>query len=87
VGVGFVFKQKLFFFFFKCDIYSLCYKISIIKSHINSQIQEKRLIQKWFDEIATDTGKYCFMIKDTLNALEVGAVETLIVWDQLDADM
>jgi peptide chain release factor subunit 1 len=50
-------------------------------------VQEKRLIQKWFDEIATDTGKYCFMIKDTLNALELGAVETLIVWDQLDADI
>jgi len=50
-------------------------------------IQEKRLIQKWFDEIATDTGKYCFMIKDTLNALELGAVEVLIVWDQLDADI
>lgn len=49
-------------------------------------IQEKRLIQKWFDEIAMDTGKYCFMIKDTLNALEQGAVDTLLVWDQLDAD-
>ena len=33
-----------------------------------------------------DTGKYCFMIKDTLAALEQGAVETLICWDQLDAD-
>ena len=32
--------------------------------------QEKKLIQKWFDEIAQDTGKYCFMIKDTINALE-----------------
>ena len=27
-----------------------------------------------------------FMIKDTLNALELGAVETLIVWENLDAD-
>jgi len=49
-------------------------------------VQEKKLIQKWFDEINQDTGKYCFMIKDTLNALDLGAVETLIVWDSLDAD-
>lgn len=26
------------------------------------------------------------MIKDTLNALDLGAVETLIVWENLDAD-
>jgi len=49
-------------------------------------VQEKKLIQKWFDEIAQDTGKYCFSIKDTLNALDQGACEVLIVWDQLDAD-
>lgn len=49
-------------------------------------VQEKKLIQKWFDEINQDTGKYCFMIKDTLAALELGAVETLIVWENLDAD-
>jgi peptide chain release factor subunit 1 len=49
-------------------------------------VQEKKLLQKYFDEISQDTGKYCFMIKDTLNALELGAVETLIVWENLDAD-
>ena len=49
-------------------------------------VQEKKLIQKWFDEIAMDTGKYCFMLKDTLAALEQGAVETLLVWENLDAE-
>eukprot|EP00617_Octactis_speculum_P014905 CAMPEP_0185752228 /NCGR_PEP_ID=MMETSP1174-20130828/11027_1 /TAXON_ID=35687 /ORGANISM="Dictyocha speculum, Strain CCMP1381" /LENGTH=441 /DNA_ID=CAMNT_0028429589 /DNA_START=39 /DNA_END=1364 /DNA_ORIENTATION=- len=49
-------------------------------------IQEKKLIQKWFDEISQDTGKYCFMVKDTLNALELGAVDVLIVWENLDVD-
>jgi len=49
-------------------------------------IQEKKLIQKWFDEISQDTGKYCFMVKDTLSALDLGAVETLIVWESLDVD-
>ncbi|KAJ7581525.1 peptide chain release factor eRF1/aRF1 [Mycena floridula] len=47
-------------------------------------VQEKRLIQKYFDEISQDTGKYCFGIEDTLKALELGAVETLIVWENLD---
>lgn len=47
-------------------------------------VQEKRLIQKYFDEIATETGKYCFGIEDTFKALDLGAVETLIVWENLE---
>lgn len=47
-------------------------------------VQEKRLIQKYFDEISIDSGRYCFGIDDTLKALELGAVETLIVWENLD---
>jgi len=49
-------------------------------------VQEKRLLQKYFDEISQDTGKYCFLVNDTLRALELGAVETLIVWESLDID-
>lgn len=49
-------------------------------------VQEKRLLQGYFDEISQDTGKYCFMVEDTLKALELGAVETLIVWENLDID-
>ena len=47
-------------------------------------VQETKLIQKYFDEIAMDTGKYCFGIDDTFKALELGAVETLIVWENLE---
>jgi peptide chain release factor subunit 1 len=47
-------------------------------------IQEKKLINRYFDEISQDTGKYCFSIQDTLKALEMGAVETLIVWENLN---
>jgi len=47
-------------------------------------IQEKKLISKYFEEIAQDTGKYCFGVHDTLYALDMGAVETLIVWENLD---
>jgi len=47
-------------------------------------MKEKKLLQKYMDEISQDTGKYCFMVEDTLNALDLGAVEDLIVWDNLD---
>lgn len=47
-------------------------------------IQEKKLICKYFDEIAKDTGQYCFGVDDTIKALESGAVEVLIVWENLD---
>ncbi|KAH9546007.1 hypothetical protein CY35_12G074100 [Sphagnum magellanicum] len=49
-------------------------------------IQEKRLIGKYFEEISQDTGKYVFGIEDTLKALEMGAVETLIVWENLEVN-
>ena len=47
-------------------------------------MQEKKLIQKYFDEISLETGKYCFGLDDTFRALEMGAVETLIVWENLE---
>jgi peptide chain release factor subunit 1 len=49
-------------------------------------VQEKRLIGRFFDEISQDTGKFVFSVKDTLACLEMGAVETLIVWEALDCD-
>jgi len=47
-------------------------------------IQEKKLIGKYFDEISVDSGRYCFGVVDTLKALEMGAVEILIIWENLD---
>jgi peptide chain release factor subunit 1 len=47
-------------------------------------VQEKRLISKFFDEIAQDTGRYIFGVADTLACLEMGAVETLLVYEALD---
>jgi len=47
-------------------------------------IQEKKLIGRYFDEISQDSGKYCFGVEDTLKALELGAVEILICWENLD---
>jgi peptide chain release factor subunit 1 len=47
-------------------------------------IQEKKLINRYFDEISQDTGKVCYGIEDTLKALEAGAAETLIVFENLE---
>lgn len=47
-------------------------------------MKEKKLLQKYMDEISRDTGRYCFMTEDTLKALDLGAVEDLIVWDNLE---
>lgn len=47
-------------------------------------IQEKKLINKYFDEISQDSGKVCYGIDDTLKALEAGAAETLIIFENLD---
>ncbi|KAK2416012.1 eukaryotic peptide chain release factor subunit 1-3 [Trifolium repens] len=47
-------------------------------------VQEKHLLEKYFKEIKQETGKYVYGVNDTLKALEMGAVETLIVWENLD---
>jgi len=49
-------------------------------------MKEKKLLQKYMDEISRDTGKYCFMVDDTFKALELGAVEDLIIWENLDVE-
>lgn len=47
-------------------------------------VQEKKLLQRYFDEIDQDSGKYCCGIDDTMRALEMGAVETTIVWENYE---
>jgi len=56
-------------------------KISSVKL-----IQEKKVISKFLEGIAQDTGKSCFGTKDIMQALEMGAVETLIVWESLEME-
>jgi len=46
-------------------------------------VAEKKLVGGFFDEIAKDTGCYCFGVRDTMYALEMSAVETLIVFEDL----
>eukprot|EP00030_Apusomonadida_sp_AF-17_P000370 a174357_3920.p1 GENE.a174357_3920~~a174357_3920.p1 ORF type:complete len:457 (+),score=198.15 a174357_3920:42-1373(+) len=45
--------------------------------------QEKKLISEYFEQISQETGKFCYGVKDTMQALEMGAVKTLIVWEEL----
>jgi len=47
-------------------------------------VQEKKLIGSFFEEISQDTGKYCFGVEDTLRGLDIGAVQILIVWENLE---
>ncbi|KAJ2007322.1 translation termination factor eRF1 [Coemansia thaxteri] len=49
-------------------------------------VKEKKLINKYFDEIAQDTGKIVYGVDETLKALDMSAVETLIVWENLDVN-
>eukprot|EP00834_Sanchytrium_tribonematis_P006212 NODE_436_length_7460_cov_0.466105.p1 type:complete len:337 gc:universal NODE_436_length_7460_cov_0.466105:5874-6884(+) len=49
-------------------------------------VREKQLLEKFFEEISKDTGKYVFGVDDTLKGLDMGAVETLIVFENLDVE-
>jgi len=49
-------------------------------------VAEKKLIGKFFEEIDRDTGKYCFGVRDTLQGLEQGVIQTLILWEDLEID-
>lgn len=47
--------------------------------------EEKKILEQYFACIAKDDGKYCFCIEDTLLALEMGAIDNLIIWEKLDS--
>lgn len=47
-------------------------------------VAEKKLLSTYFSQISQDSNQYCFGVRDTLYALESGASETLIVWENLE---
>ena len=71
-NVKFIQEKKLIA---KCACYSVA-SVACSWSHA--------LLRRYFDEISQDTGKYCFGVDDTLQCLDMGAVETLIVWENLE---
>jgi len=44
---------------------------------------KKKLLTEFMQEIAKDSNKYCFGIRDTMRALDMSAVHTLIVYENL----
>lgn len=49
-------------------------------------VAEKRLVSKFFEEIAMDTGMVVFGVEDTMKALEVGALETMMLFEDLEVN-
>lgn len=45
--------------------------------------KEKKILQEFFNELNLDTGKLCYGLNATISCLESGAIETLIVWENL----
>lgn len=48
--------------------------------------KEKKILQKFFEELNLNTGLYCYGYKATISCLEAGAIETLIVWENSDLE-
>jgi len=47
-------------------------------------VEEKKIISKFFEEIAQDTGMIRFGVHDTMKALESGALERLLLFEDID---
>jgi peptide chain release factor subunit 1 len=46
-------------------------------------VQEKKVVGKFFENIALDSGLVVFGIEDTLKALELGALETMLLFEDI----
>ena len=47
-------------------------------------VAEKKLISKFFQEIDLDTGMIVFGVEDTAKALEMGALDLIMIYEELD---
>lgn len=47
-------------------------------------VEEKKLVQKFFEEISLDTGMIVFGVNDTMKALEMSAVEKVILYEDIE---
>lgn len=46
-------------------------------------VHEKKIISKFFEEIAMDTGMIVFGVEDTMKAIELQALDTMIVYEEI----
>lgn len=44
-------------------------------------VQEKKILQEYFDHISKDTNEVCFGIENTMRCIEMGAVDKIILWE------
>jgi len=47
-------------------------------------VQEKKVIGKFFEAIALDTGMIVFGVEDTMKALELGALQTMLLFENIE---
>lgn len=47
-------------------------------------MQEKKIIGKFFENIALDTGMIVFGVEDTMKAMEVGALEVMLLYENIE---
>lgn len=47
-------------------------------------VQEKQILNRFFEEVTTDSGFFCFGIKNVMNAIENKAIKNLIINDEFD---
>lgn len=47
-------------------------------------VQEKKVIGKFFEEIAIDSGMITFGVEDTMKAMELGALETMMLFENIE---
>ncbi|CAF3586464.1 unnamed protein product [Rotaria sp. Silwood1] len=49
-------------------------------------IHEKKVLARYFNEVFKDGSHYCFGVYDTFKALDMGSIETLIIWENVDVN-
>ena len=47
-------------------------------------VAEKKLVSKFFEEIALDSGMVVFGVEDTMKAMDLGALETMMLFEELE---
>jgi peptide chain release factor subunit 1 len=47
-------------------------------------VHEKKVISKFFDNISMDTAMIVFGVEDTMKALELGALETMLLFENIE---
>jgi peptide chain release factor subunit 1 len=47
-------------------------------------VQEKKVIGRFFEEIALDSGMITFGVQDTIKAMELGALETMMLFENIE---